>query len=158
MCIFPRCIFTPLDAVYCAKFIHILHQLKTVNFSTLLCFDRVRNTPQFSIEINRRVHLYEMSLVFLSFQAPFFKFKDFCSCFIEPKVTHTSLLHYLYFKIFSDVSFTISSLSENEASRYGRFLYTMLEIVSKWHADKTTYDKVGNIFITLPLMLGMVTT
>ena len=47
-----------------------------------------------------------------------------------------------YFQIFSDVSFTISSLSENEASRYGRFLYTMLEIVSKWHSSKTTYDKV----------------
>jgi len=83
LCIFPRSIFSALDAVYCAKMIHVLHQLKTNNFSTLLCFDR----------------------------------------------------------IFTDISYTIASLSENEASRYGRFLCCMLNIVSKWHADKATYEK-----------------
>lgn len=41
LCLFPRCTFTALDAVYCAKFIHIIHTLKTPNFSTLLCYDRV---------------------------------------------------------------------------------------------------------------------
>jgi len=41
LCIFPRCCFTASDAVYCAKFIHILHDLKTPNFSTLICYDRV---------------------------------------------------------------------------------------------------------------------
>lgn len=41
-CLFPRCIFTMMDAMYCAKFIHVLHSLKTSNFSTLLCYDRVR--------------------------------------------------------------------------------------------------------------------
>ena len=40
---FPRCVFTASDAVYCAKFVHMLHNLKTPNFSTLLCFDRVSN-------------------------------------------------------------------------------------------------------------------
>nr|CAB3266946.1 THO complex subunit 2-like [Phallusia mammillata] len=94
LCVFPRSIFSPLDAVYCAKFIHILHQLKTPNFSTLLCFDR----------------------------------------------------------IFSDISYTVASLTENEASRYGRFLCTMLEIARRWHADKSTYDKeCGNFpgFVTV---------
>ncbi|XP_069131332.1 THO complex subunit 2-like isoform X4 [Argopecten irradians] len=41
LCIFPRCCFTAIDALYCAKFIHILHDLKTPNFSTLICYDRI---------------------------------------------------------------------------------------------------------------------
>lgn len=41
LCIFPRCTFTAADAVYCAKFVHTIHLLKTTNFSTLLCYDRV---------------------------------------------------------------------------------------------------------------------
>lgn len=41
LCLFPRCTFTPIDAVYCAKFVHTIHMLKTPNFSTLLCYDRV---------------------------------------------------------------------------------------------------------------------
>lgn len=42
LCLFPRCLFTCVDALYCAKFVHILHSLQTANFSTLLCYDRVR--------------------------------------------------------------------------------------------------------------------
>lgn len=41
LCLFPRCTFTQIDAVYCAKFVLTIHSLKTPNFSTLLCFDRV---------------------------------------------------------------------------------------------------------------------
>ena len=40
-CIFPRCCFTSMDAIYCAKFINIIHNLKTLNFSSLICYDRV---------------------------------------------------------------------------------------------------------------------
>lgn len=39
--LFPRCIFTAIDAYYCAKFVQVIHLLKTPNFSTLICFDRV---------------------------------------------------------------------------------------------------------------------
>lgn len=42
LCLFPRCTFTSIDAVYCAKFVQVIHTLKTPNFSTLLCYDRVR--------------------------------------------------------------------------------------------------------------------
>lgn len=42
-CLFPRCVFTASDAFYCAKFVHLLHTLKTPNFSTLICYDRVSN-------------------------------------------------------------------------------------------------------------------
>ena len=42
--LFPRCIFTAIDAIYCAKFVQTLHMLKTPNFSTLLLFDRVRRS------------------------------------------------------------------------------------------------------------------
>ena len=42
MCLFPRCVFTSMDALYCAEFVHTLHSLKTPNFSTLICYDRVR--------------------------------------------------------------------------------------------------------------------
>lgn len=44
LCIFPRCTFTAVDAMYCAKFVHTIHLLKTTNFSTLLCYDRVSLT------------------------------------------------------------------------------------------------------------------
>ncbi|XP_011052405.1 PREDICTED: THO complex subunit 2-like, partial [Acromyrmex echinatior] len=40
LCLFPRCTFTTVDAMYCAKFVHTIHSLKTANFSTLLCYDR----------------------------------------------------------------------------------------------------------------------
>ena len=29
------------DAVYAAKFVYVIHMLKTPNFSTLICFDRI---------------------------------------------------------------------------------------------------------------------
>ena len=41
LCIFPRCRFTSTDAIYCARFVHILHSLETPHFSTLLFLDRV---------------------------------------------------------------------------------------------------------------------
>lgn len=41
LCLFPRCTTTPVDALYCAKFVNVIHNLKTPNFSTLLCYDRV---------------------------------------------------------------------------------------------------------------------
>nr|XP_033800871.1 THO complex subunit 2 isoform X3 [Geotrypetes seraphini] len=94
LCIFPRCIFSAIDAIYCARFVELVHQQKTPNFSTLLCYDRV----------------------------------------------------------FSDIIYTVASCTENEASRYGRFLCCMLETVTKWHSDKNIYEKeCGNYpgFLTI---------
>ncbi|XP_045056495.2 THO complex subunit 2 isoform X6 [Desmodus rotundus] len=94
LCIFPRCIFSAIDAVYCARFVELVHQQKTPNFSTLLCYDRV----------------------------------------------------------FSDIIYTVASCTENEASRYGRFLCCMLETVTRWHSDRGTYEKeCGNYpgFLTI---------
>jgi len=83
LCVFPRCVFSAQDAIYCANIIQQLHLMKTNNFSTLLCFDR----------------------------------------------------------LFTDISTTVTSLTENEASRYGRFLNQMLTMVKNWHASKSTYEK-----------------
>ncbi|CAC5396379.1 THOC2 [Mytilus coruscus] len=83
LCIFPRCCFTASDAVYCAKFIHILHDLKTPNFSTLICYDR----------------------------------------------------------IFCDITFTVTSCTENEAHRYGRFLCAALDTIMRWHSERKIYEK-----------------
>nr|NP_001366034.1 THO complex subunit 2-like [Jaculus jaculus] len=94
MCIFPRCIFSAIDSVYCAHFVELVHQQKTPNFSTLLCYDRV----------------------------------------------------------FSDIIYMVASFTENEASRYGRFLCYMLETVTRWHSDRATYEKeCGNYpgFLTI---------
>ena len=38
-CIIPRCLFSAVDAVYCAKFATMLHTNKTVNWSTLTYYD-----------------------------------------------------------------------------------------------------------------------
>ncbi|XP_053229209.1 THO complex subunit 2 [Podarcis raffonei] len=94
LCIFPRCIFSAIDAVYCARFVELVHQQKTPNFSTLLCYDRV----------------------------------------------------------FSDIIYTVASCTENEASRYGRFLCCMLDTVTRWHSDRAIYEKeCGNYpgFLTI---------
>jgi THO complex subunit 2 len=40
-CIFPRVIFSQLDAVYCAKFVQKMHEVKTPYFSVLLYYDKV---------------------------------------------------------------------------------------------------------------------
>ncbi|XP_066928394.1 THO complex subunit 2-like [Clytia hemisphaerica] len=82
LCVFPRCVFSAVDAMYCAKFIQTVHSLAAPNFSTLICFDRT----------------------------------------------------------FSDVSYIVASLTENEASRYGRFLCAMLQMVMRWHKDKKLYE------------------
>lgn len=84
-CLIPRCRLTALDALYCAKFVHALHCLKTPNFSTLICFDR----------------------------------------------------------IFGDISYTMSSCTENEANHYGRFLCSILQILMHWHKDIKTFDTVN---------------
>ncbi|XP_017152639.1 THO complex subunit 2 isoform X1 [Drosophila miranda] len=83
LCLFPRCTFTALDALYCAKFVHTIHNLKTANFSTLLCYDR----------------------------------------------------------IFCDITYSVTSCTEGEATRYGRFLCAMLETVMRWHADQAVFNK-----------------
>lgn len=48
LCVFPRCLFTVGDAVYCAKFVSMLHSIRTPNFSTLLFFDRVSTVNKWS--------------------------------------------------------------------------------------------------------------
>lgn len=40
-CIFPRCCFSAPDAVYCAKWIRLMHDIGTVKFSSLSFYDRV---------------------------------------------------------------------------------------------------------------------
>jgi THO complex subunit 2 len=40
-CIFPRCCFSALDAIYSAKWIRLMHDLGTVKFSSLSFYDRV---------------------------------------------------------------------------------------------------------------------
>jgi len=82
-CLFPRSIFTANDASYAAKFVRIIHQLKTPNFSTLILFDRT----------------------------------------------------------FCDITYTVTSCTENEATRYGRFLCAMLETARRWHKDKQVFEE-----------------
>lgn len=40
-CIQPRCLLSPMDAVYCARLIRTLHERGTPNFHTLMCYDKV---------------------------------------------------------------------------------------------------------------------
>lgn len=102
LCLFPRCVFTASDAIYCANFVLVIHMLKTPNFSTLLCFDRVSKGPN-----------------------------DFDSLIISG-----------LFQIFCDITYTVTSCTENEAHRYGRFLNALLKIVMRWHASKDIFAKV----------------
>ena len=76
--VFPRCIFTATDAIYCAKFVHVIHMLKTPNFSTLICFDRVS-----FIHIHINVIKITQSISF-----EFFKFNIFRQFQILAKLDH----------------------------------------------------------------------
>ncbi|CAN6621826.1 THO complex subunit 2 [Trichomonascus vanleenenianus] len=40
-CILPRALHSPIDAIYCANFVRVLHSFGTVNFSTLSFFDKL---------------------------------------------------------------------------------------------------------------------
>lgn len=40
-CIYPRCSFSPVDAVFCAKFILLMHNISTLNFASLFTFDKL---------------------------------------------------------------------------------------------------------------------
>ncbi|VDM18706.1 unnamed protein product [Hydatigera taeniaeformis] len=59
-CVYPRVFYTASDAVYAAQFIHVLHQLKAAQFSTLICLDRIFNdiTLPVSICTEKEAHRY----------------------------------------------------------------------------------------------------
>ena len=42
----------------------------------------------------------------------------------------------------------MTSCSENEAHRYGRFLCAVLDDISRWHADKSVYEKVCTVYLS----------
>ena len=124
LCLFPRCIFTANEAIYCAKFVQVIHSLKTPNFSTLICFDRVRKYSE--------------------------------EYFIEYQESITSAATYLnqssfstLLQIFCDITYTVTSCTENEAQRYGRFLAAMLEIVNRWHSAREIFEEVKFIDLLL---------
>ncbi|KAJ3217345.1 THO complex subunit 2 [Clydaea vesicula] len=50
-CIFPRCIFSPADALYTAKFTKLLHKLGTLNFSTIFLYDKIFNQENLTATI-----------------------------------------------------------------------------------------------------------
>ncbi|KAG9071266.1 THO complex subunit 2 [Linnemannia hyalina] len=50
-CIYPRAISSNLDALYCSKFLEIMHNLGTANFSTLSVYDKL------NMEIDRVIFL-----------------------------------------------------------------------------------------------------
>ena len=56
------------------------------------------------------------------------------------KTPNFSTLH-CYDLIFCDITKTVTSCTENEANRYGRFLCAMLETVMHWHSSKKIFDE-----------------
>lgn len=135
LCLFPRCIFSSIDAVYCARFVELVHQQKTPNFCTLLCYDRVR----------RQFQPNDCSSETSSVKASWHSFDDVCFIFKH-------MLFCVTPQVFSAIIYTVASCTENESHRYGRFLCCMLETVTRWHSDRSTYEKVSsclpyNIFL-----------
>jgi hypothetical protein len=51
---------------------------------------------------------------------------------------------YLLLQLFCDITYSVTSCTENEANRYGRFLCAMLETVMRWHSEKATFEKVSS--------------
>ncbi|KAH9492653.1 THO complex subunit 2, partial [Bulinus truncatus] len=46
-----------------------------------------------------------------------------------------------YDRVFNDITYTVTSCTENEARRYGRFLCSALETVMRWHSSPAIYEK-----------------
>ncbi|GFR79737.1 THO complex subunit 2-like [Elysia marginata] len=46
-----------------------------------------------------------------------------------------------YDRVFNDITYTVTSCTENEARRYGRFLCSALETVMRWHSSIEIYQK-----------------
>lgn len=44
-------------------------------------------------------------------------------------------------QIFCEIAYSVTSCTENEATRYGRFLCVMLETVMRWHSNQATFEK-----------------
>ena len=44
-------------------------------------------------------------------------------------------------QIFCDITYTVTSCTENEAQRYGRFLAAMLETANRWHSSKDIFEE-----------------
>ncbi|KAF6204563.1 hypothetical protein GE061_018723 [Apolygus lucorum] len=68
----------------------------------------------------------------------------FCAQFIHTLHTiETSNFSTLLFydRLFCDITFAVMSCSENEASRYGRFLCAVLQNIMRWHSSNEIYDK-----------------
>ncbi|CAF5004180.1 unnamed protein product, partial [Rotaria sp. Silwood1] len=49
LCIFPRCLLSEIDALYCADFMRVIHDLVTPNFSTIICYDGLIYDISYSI-------------------------------------------------------------------------------------------------------------
>lgn len=43
-CVMPRCLSSGIDALYCARFIHTMHELGAAWFSTVHCYDKIMKT------------------------------------------------------------------------------------------------------------------
>ena len=60
-----------------------------------------------------------------------------------------------YDRVFTDISYIVAALTENEASRFGRFLCGMLSTIMRWHSDPEIYEKECGDF---PGMLQLLLT
>lgn len=40
-----------------------------------------------------------------------------------------------------DITYSVTLCTENEAHRYGRFLAAMLATVTRWHSDRSNFEK-----------------
>ena len=158
LCIYPRCRFTATDAIFCAKFVHMLHLQQTPNFSTLLFLDRV------SCIIYTET-LYGFSFIFTC-KFSLFKFYQF---YRPSQMCPTPLLAVLKTKsgdmVPSPLYLPTLYLSLSPMHMHcvregslcltlwfmychclvspGRFLGAILEVVSKWHNKEALYEQVN---------------
>ena len=72
----------------------------------------------------------------------------------SPNIHFTKIMAFPHMQIFCDLANVISSLTENEAHRFGRFLHSCLSIVERWRFSKDIYDKVCGYQITFIFILS----
>uniref|UniRef100_A0A158R5S7 THO complex subunit 2 n=1 Tax=Syphacia muris TaxID=451379 RepID=A0A158R5S7_9BILA len=68
----------------------------------------------------------------------------YCAKFVHlMHVQRTGFFQTVFFfdKLFTDLAVVLAAFSENEANCFGRFLAMMLELVQRWHSEKSIYEK-----------------
>ncbi|KAI5636702.1 transcription factor/nuclear export subunit protein 2 domain-containing protein [Phthorimaea operculella] len=136
LCLFPRCVFTPHDALYCAEFVHTVHKLKTPNFSTLLCYDRLFCDITYSVMSCTEGEAARYGTFLCRVLATAMRWHK------DKNAFHKECAHYPGFVTKYRVSNQFTEANDHVGyENYSMILCRVLATAMRWHKDKNAFHK-----------------